>query len=140
MIARSSVISPASGVSSPEARVAESDWQALAGELDNYGCAVLPKLLSREECRAIANHPLVAVAPFLPHRVALIQTVLPGTKPSMLDATVATTAEGVETLDQLHHVRQEGCTEVQGYFFSAPQPADMLRKYFARGAGQTRAA
>jgi diguanylate cyclase (GGDEF)-like protein len=53
---------------------------------------------------------------------------------------IATTAEGVETLDQLHHVRQEGCTEVQGYFFSAPQPADMLRKYFARGAGQTRAA
>src|ERR1700688_834242 len=47
-------MSPASGVSSPEARVAASDWQALAGELDNYGCAVLPKLLSREECRAIA--------------------------------------------------------------------------------------
>jgi hypothetical protein len=54
VIARSSVTSPASRVSSPEARVAASDWQALAGELDNYGCAVLPKLLSREECRAIA--------------------------------------------------------------------------------------
>ena len=53
---------------------------------------------------------------------------------------IATTAEGVETLDQLHHVRQEGCTEVQGYFFSAPQPAANLREYFARGAGQTRAA
>src|ERR1700674_353104 len=47
-------MSPASGVSSPEARVAAYDWQALAGELDNYGCAVLPKVLSPEECRTIA--------------------------------------------------------------------------------------
>ena len=54
MIARSSVRSPASGVSSPEARVAASDWQALAGELDSYGCAVLPKLLSPPECHTIA--------------------------------------------------------------------------------------
>lgn len=37
-----------------EARVSGYDWQALARELDNYGCAVLPKLLSLEECRAIA--------------------------------------------------------------------------------------
>jgi hypothetical protein len=37
-----------------EARVATYDWRALAGELDNFGCAVLPKLLSSEECRAIA--------------------------------------------------------------------------------------
>ena len=35
-------------------RVAAYDWQAIASELDNYGCAVLPKLLSREECRNIA--------------------------------------------------------------------------------------
>ena len=38
----------------PEARVAAYDWRALAGDLDNYGCAVLPQLLSPEECRAIA--------------------------------------------------------------------------------------
>ena len=30
------------------------DWQALAGELHNYGCAVLPTLLSPGECRALA--------------------------------------------------------------------------------------
>lgn len=54
MSARSSVISSASAVPSPKARVAGYDWQALAGELDNYGCAVLPKLLSPEECRTIA--------------------------------------------------------------------------------------
>ena len=31
---------------------------------------------------------------------------------------MATTAEGVETLDQLEKLRLEGCTEVQGYYFS----------------------
>ena len=40
---------------SAEARVAGYDWQALTSELDSYGCAVLPKLLSSEECRAIAG-------------------------------------------------------------------------------------
>jgi len=53
---------------------------------------------------------------------------------------IATTAEGVETLEQLAHVRQEGCTEVQGYFFSAPQPAAALREYFEQQKAQTRAA
>jgi len=37
-----------------ETRVEAYEWQALAGELDNFGCAVLPKLLSPAECRAIA--------------------------------------------------------------------------------------
>lgn len=36
------------------ARVAAYDWTALAGELDGFGCAVLPKLLTPEECRAVA--------------------------------------------------------------------------------------
>ena len=33
-----------------------------------------------------------------------------------------TTAEGVETLEQLDRLREEGCTEVQGNFFSHPRP------------------
>jgi hypothetical protein len=37
-----------------EARVAAYDWQTLTGELDAYGCAVLPKLLTSEGCRSIA--------------------------------------------------------------------------------------
>lgn len=37
-----------------------------------------------------------------------------------------TTAEGVETLEQLNKLREEGCTEVQGYFFSRPKPASEL--------------
>jgi diguanylate cyclase (GGDEF)-like protein/PAS domain S-box-containing protein len=36
---------------------------------------------------------------------------------------IATTAEGVETPEQLERVRAEGCTEVQGYLFSPPRPA-----------------
>src|SRR5258708_35598463 len=36
---------------------------------------------------------------------------------------IVTTAEGVETREQLDRLRAEGCIEVQGYFFSAPRPA-----------------
>jgi diguanylate cyclase (GGDEF)-like protein len=36
---------------------------------------------------------------------------------------IKTIAEGVETLTQLDRLRLEGCTEVQGYFFSRPTPA-----------------
>jgi diguanylate cyclase (GGDEF)-like protein len=36
---------------------------------------------------------------------------------------VTTTAEGVETQEQLDQMREEGCTEVQGYFYSRPVPA-----------------
>jgi diguanylate cyclase (GGDEF)-like protein len=35
---------------------------------------------------------------------------------------IATTAEGVETEEQLARVRAEGCTEMQGYLFSPPRP------------------
>ena len=43
-----------------------------------------------------------------------------------------TTAEGVETLEQLDKLRGEGCTEVQGYFFSRPQPASELPSLIER--------
>ncbi len=36
---------------------------------------------------------------------------------------MSTTAEGVETQDQLDQVRAMGCTEMQGYFFCPPRPA-----------------
>jgi uncharacterized protein len=40
--------------SASEAQVAAYDWQALGQELGDYGCAVLPKLLSPEQCRDLA--------------------------------------------------------------------------------------
>jgi hypothetical protein len=36
-------------------RVAAYDWQGLSSELDHHGCAVLPRLLSADECREIAT-------------------------------------------------------------------------------------
>ncbi len=39
---------------------------------------------------------------------------------------MVTTAEGVERFDQLEELKREGCTEVQGYFFSRPMPAGQL--------------
>jgi len=53
MQARSSS-SPAAAVTLAEPRVAAYDWAALARELDNFGCAILPKLLSPAECRTVA--------------------------------------------------------------------------------------
>ena len=36
---------------------------------------------------------------------------------------MSTTAEGVETAEEFERLRADGCTEVQGYLFSPPQPA-----------------
>lgn len=45
---------PVSAGTSAEARVAGYDWQAIAGELDGFGCTILPALLSADQCRALA--------------------------------------------------------------------------------------
>jgi EAL domain-containing protein (putative c-di-GMP-specific phosphodiesterase class I) len=45
---------------------------------------------------------------------------------------MTTTAEGVETQTQLDHVRQLGCTDVQGFFYSEPLPAGDLATMFSR--------
>jgi hypothetical protein len=39
---------------SATARIAGYDWPAILSELDSFGCAVLPKLLSPEECDRIS--------------------------------------------------------------------------------------
>ena len=46
--------SPPSVASTAETRVAAYDWASVAADLDAYGCAVLPKLLSPQESRAVA--------------------------------------------------------------------------------------
>jgi diguanylate cyclase (GGDEF)-like protein len=43
---------------------------------------------------------------------------------------IATTAEGVETKEQLEKVREEGCTEMQGYLFSPPKPINEIARLF----------
>jgi EAL domain-containing protein (putative c-di-GMP-specific phosphodiesterase class I) len=50
---------------------------------------------------------------------------------------MTTTAEGVETTEQLEMIRAEGCTEMQGFLFSQPLPAGEVAKLLA---GQTDAA
>ncbi len=52
---------------------------------------------------------------------------------------MTTTAEGVETLEQKERLRVLGCTEMQGYLFSAAKPGPEVRQLFdpphARAAG-----
>jgi predicted signal transduction protein with EAL and GGDEF domain len=44
---------------------------------------------------------------------------------------VATCAEGVETQEQLAFLRGEGCTEVQGYYYSKPRPLGEIAEMLA---------
>ncbi|MGE0627105.1 MAG: EAL domain-containing protein [Hyphomicrobiaceae bacterium] len=44
-----------------------------------------------------------------------------------------TTAEGIETGEQLDLVKAEGCTEMQGYLFSRPIPALKIRETYLSG-------
>ena len=57
---------------------------------------------------------------------------------------MATTAEGVETKEQLDTVKAEGCTEMQGFLFSRPVPAEeiealLLARCKAQGSAQSSA-
>lgn len=45
-----------------------------------------------------------------------------------------TTAEGVETAEQLDILREEGCAEAQGYYFSRPMPASSIPQLARRKA------
>jgi EAL domain-containing protein (putative c-di-GMP-specific phosphodiesterase class I) len=49
---------------------------------------------------------------------------------------ITTTAEGVETIEQLAQVRAQGCTEAQGYLFSRPRRACDLPAVFAEQAAR----
>jgi len=44
------------------------------------------------------------------------------------DLGMATTAEGVETEQQLESLRAEGCSQAQGYYFSNPLPAHEVQQ------------
>ncbi len=51
-----------------------------------------------------------------------------------------TLVEGVETEEQLHWLRVEGCTEVQGHLFSPPRPAGGVPEVIANVAARIPAA
>ena len=45
---------------------------------------------------------------------------------------IPTTAEGVETAEQLEQIKADGCTCVQGYFFSRPVPSSDVHNLLVR--------
>jgi diguanylate cyclase (GGDEF)-like protein/PAS domain S-box-containing protein len=45
---------------------------------------------------------------------------------------ITSTAEGVETAQQLETLQAIGCTEMQGYLFSRARPASEIRQFFTR--------
>ena len=50
-----SIINPnAAAVKSAEARLKKHDWDRTGSDLNSFGCAVMDKLLTRDECREIA--------------------------------------------------------------------------------------
>jgi diguanylate cyclase (GGDEF)-like protein/PAS domain S-box-containing protein len=54
--------------------------------------------------------------------------------------SVITTAEGVETEQQLEIIRAAGCTETQGYLFSPPRPVAEILRLISPGAERRRTA
>ena len=56
------------------------------------------------------------------------------------DRNMITTAEGVETLQQRETVQNLGCTQMQGYLFSAARPASEIRSLLGCRAASAEAA
>jgi EAL domain-containing protein (putative c-di-GMP-specific phosphodiesterase class I) len=67
----------------------------------------------------------------LPHNLECIAIVraLAGIAVSL---GIGTTAEGVETVEQLQHVRQEGYNDAQGFLFGPPRTASEIEAIVAR--------
>ncbi len=51
--------------------------------------------------------------------------------------SMTTTAEGVETQDQLDKIREVGCTEAQGYLFGMPRPIGDVLRFFSQRQTET---
>jgi len=60
-----------------------------------------------------------------PHHTALVAAIL--AMSDALDLTV--TAEGVETQDQLAHLRRLNCHKAQGFYLSRPVPASEVTSF-----------
>ncbi|MGH6664457.1 MAG: putative bifunctional diguanylate cyclase/phosphodiesterase [Pseudolabrys sp.] len=73
---------------------------------------------------------------------SFIQDLSNGTEPVAIVQAVAnlakclnmtSTAEGVETQQQMDMLQSMGCTEMQGYLFSRARPAKEIRQFFSQG-------
>ncbi len=84
-------------------------------------------------------------------RIKIDRSFLPNMSTEKMDAvfqaitTIGTqlgmsvTAEGIETLEQLNSVKAQGCTEMQGYYFSKPKTLEDLRQFFDQEKSKARA-
>ena len=68
--------------------------------------------------------------------VAIVQAVANLAK----SLKMASTAEGVETQQQMDMLQSLGCTEMQGYLFSQARPASEIRQFFQKHAEPTKSA
>jgi diguanylate cyclase (GGDEF)-like protein len=63
--------------------------------------------------------------------VAIVKAIIDLARALNIDVV----AEGVETQDQLRRLVAEGCTEVQGYYFSVPKPIASFEKVLRESNG-----
>jgi EAL domain-containing protein (putative c-di-GMP-specific phosphodiesterase class I) len=98
--------------------------------LDDFGTgfASLNHLRRFPLDRIKLDHSFVRELPGNPDHCAIARAVV--TMAHALRLYIA--AEGVETAEQLAFLRDEGCDEAQGYFFSRPLPAPEFRALLER--------
>ena len=92
--------------------------------MDDFGtgCSSLSSLRSFPFRRLKINHTFVNDLEYSEEACAILSTIVE------LANTLGmrTTAEGVETIQQLEIVKKYGCTAVQGYLFYKPMPQSQL--------------
>jgi diguanylate cyclase (GGDEF)-like protein len=97
--------------------------------MDNYGTgyASLSHLRSFPFDRIKIDQSFIGGMMDSPENEAIVRAILQ----LAADLRIATTAEGVESRTQLELLAANGCTEAQGYLFSAPQPAGEVYRLLA---------